>query len=247
LDRALSLPRAWGAAQERRTAAGIPPAVQFATKLVLARRMVERAQQAGVPCRWVTAAEVYGSDSQRRSWLEKRAISYVLAVSSQYQVWSEGARRGVAEIAGRLLPSAWQPLSAGAGTKGERRYAWAVRPLGVGAGQRQRWLLFRRSLRAPQELAYYVVSAAQQTPLAEMVRVAGTRWAIEERFQSAKGEVGLDHYEVQSWAGWYRHVTLVLLAHAYLAVIRACAVAQAERGQKKTPPSAKPRRKPSYR
>jgi SRSO17 transposase len=247
LDRELYLPQAWAADQQRRTAAGMPPAVKFATKRVLARRMGERAQQAGVPFRWVTGDEVYGSDSQLRSWLEKQGISYVLAVSAQYQVWFEGARRWVAEIAGRLPPLAWQPVSAGAGTKGARLYNWALLPLGAVAGQRQRWLLLRRNLSAPQERAYDVVSAAQQTPLAEMVRVAGTRWATEESFQSAKGTVGLDHSEVRSWAGWYRHVTLALLAHAYLTVTRAHAVAPAEGDQKKTSASARLRPKTSYR
>jgi SRSO17 transposase len=127
-------------------------------------------------------------------------------------------------------------MSAGAGAKGERLYDWAVLPLGAVADQRQRWLLFRRSLRVPQELAYYVVSAPQQTPRAEMGRVAGTRWAIEESFQTAKGEVGLDHYEVRKWAGWYRHVTLALLAHAYLTVTRVRAGVQAESGKKRGDP-----------
>jgi SRSO17 transposase len=247
LDRELYLPQAWASDQQRRTAASIPPEVQFATKLVLARRMVARAQQAGVPFRWVTGDEVYGSDSQMRSWLEKQGISYVLAVSSQYQVWFDGARRGVAEIAGRFPPLAWHQMSAGAGATGERLDDGAVLPLGAVAGQRQRWLLCRRSLSAPQELAYDVVSAPQQTPPAEMVRVAGTRWAIEESVQSAKGEGGLDHYEVRSWAGWYRHVTLALLAHADLTVTRARAGAQAEHGPKKRPLSAKLRPMTSYR
>jgi hypothetical protein len=150
VDRELYLPQAWVVDQERRTAAGMPPAVTCATKLVLARRMIERAQRAGVPFGWVTGDEVYGSDSQMRSWLEKREISDGLAVSAPYQVWFEGARRWVADIAGRLLPSAWQPVRAGAGTKGERLYDWALLPLGAVADQRQRWLWFRRSLRAPK-------------------------------------------------------------------------------------------------
>ena len=106
-------------------------------------------------------------------------------------------------------------------------------PLGQVGEPRRRWLLFRRSLSEPEELAYYVVSAPEQTPLTEMVKVAGTRWAIEESFESAKGEVGLDQYEVRSWEGWYRHVTLAMLAHAYLTVTRTRAVRQAEAGQKK--------------
>src|SRR5262245_50228612 len=117
--------------------------------------MIERAQQAGVPCRWVTGDAVYGNDAPLRSWLEKQGISSVLAVSAQYQVWYDGARRWVAHLAECFPPSAWQQVSAGAGAKGERLYEWAVLPLGAVVGQRQRWLLFRRTLRAPPELAYY--------------------------------------------------------------------------------------------
>jgi SRSO17 transposase len=138
-------------------------------------------------------------------------------------------------------------MRAGADTKGERLYAWTVLPLGAVAGQRRRWLVFRRSLGVPQELAYDVVSAPQQTPPAEMVRVAGTRWAMEASCQSTKDEVGLDHYEALSWAGWYRHVTLALLAHAYLTVACARAGAQVEDGQKKRPLSAKLRPRTSDR
>jgi SRSO17 transposase len=231
LDRELYLPRAWAEEKKRRESVGIPKAVKSATKLVLARRMIERARDAGVPFRWVTGDAVYGNDSQRRSWLEKQGMSYVLAVTSQYQVWYAEARRWVAEIAILLSPNVWQKRSAGAGAKGERVYAWALLPLGNVGAARQRWLLFRRSLRDRQELAYYVVSAPQTTRLEAIIKVEGTRWAIEESFARAKGEVGLDHYEVRSWDGWYRHITLAMLAHAYLTVLRARAV---PRAQKKT-------------
>jgi SRSO17 transposase len=224
LDRELYLPQAWAEDKQRRKGAGIPPEVQFATKLVLARRMIARAQDAGVPFRWVTGDEVYGSDSQMRSWLEKRRIGYVLAVSSPYRVWYAGARRWVAEIATLLAPTAWQRRSAGAGAKGERLYEWALVPLGQVGEERQRWLLFRRNLSDRQQFAYYVVSAPKTTRLEAMLKVAGTRWAIEESFASAKGEVGLDQYEVRSWDGWYRHITLAILAHAYLTVLRTRAV-----------------------
>jgi len=224
LDRELYLPQAWAEDRRRRESGGIPKGVGFATKLVLARQVIARARDAAVPFRWVTADAVYGNDSQMRSWLEKEEMSYVLAVTSQYQVWYQEARRWVGEIATLLSPHAWQKRSAGAGAKGERLYAWALLPLGtVGVG-RQRWLLFRRNLRNPQELAYYVVSAPQRTRVAAMIKVAGARWAIEESFASAKGEVGLDQYEVRSWEGWYRHITLAMLAHAYLTVLRARAV-----------------------
>ena len=226
LDRELYLPKVWAEDQERRAEAGIAKSVKFATKLVLARRMIERALQAGVPFRWVTGDEVYGSDSQMRRWLEEQKIFYVLAVSSQYQVFYQGARRWVAEITTLLPKKTWKRLSAGAGTKGERFYDWALLPLGEVDQERQRWLLFRRSISDQTDLSYYVVSAPKKTSLKEMVKVAGTRWAIEESFESAKGEVGLDQYEVRSWDGWYRHITLAMFAHAYLTVVRAGAMAQ---------------------
>jgi len=233
LDRELYVPQSWAEDQQRRAEAGIPPEVKFATKPTLGRRMIERAQQAGVRFRWVTGDEVYGNDSQMRRWLEGRKIFYVLAVSCQSQVFYEGARRWAAEIAKLLPQKGWKRLSAGAGTKGERLYDWALLPLGEVDEERQRWLLFRRSISDPTDLAYYVVSGSKKTSLEVMVKVAGTRWAIEESFESAKGEVGLDHYEVRSWDGWYRHITLAMFAHAYLTVVRARAVARTESAPQK--------------
>jgi SRSO17 transposase len=226
LDRELYVPQSWADDHPRRAEAGIPPEVKFATKPALGRRMIERAQQAGVPFRWVTGDEVYGNDSQMRRWLEGRKIFYVLAVSCQYQVFYDVARQWAAEIAKLLPQKEWKRLSAGAGTKGERLYHWALLPLGEVDEERRRWLLFRRSLSDPMDLAYYVVSGPKKTSLEVMVKVAGTRWAIEESFESAKGEVGLDQYEVRSWAGWYRHITLAMLAHAYLTIVRARTVAR---------------------
>ena len=133
-----------------------------------------------------------------------------------------------------MLPKeAWKRISAGAGTKGERLCDWARIPLGEAREGRQRWLLFRRSVSDQAEMAYYVVSAPENASLEEIVKVAGTRWAIEESFESAKGEVGLDHYEVRSWDGWYRHITLAMFAHAYLTVVRANAAGRAIADQQK--------------
>jgi SRSO17 transposase len=246
LDRELYLPQSWAEDQERRAEAGVPPGVKFATKPALSRKMIERAQQAGVPFQWVTGDEVYGNDSQMRRWLEGRKIYYVLAVSSQYQVFYEGRRRWAAEIATLLGQKEWKRLSAGAGAKGERLYDWALLPLGEVDEERQRWLLFRRSISDPTDLAYYVVSAPKKTSLEIIVKVAGARWAIEESFESAKGEVGLDQYEVRSWGGWYRHITLAMFAHAYLTVVRARAVARSNAGYEKKTRRHAPKRKNSY-
>lgn len=234
IDRELDLPQTWAEDRERRREAGVPDEVSFATKPQLAQRMLKRTLEAGVCVPWVTADEVYGSDPRLRCWLEDERQSYVLAVRAHERVWiSTGARlrqMTAAQVAAQVSPGQWQRLSAGAGAKGPRLYGWALKPL-VGPVDPDwgLWLVVRRSLSEPIELAYYVVFGPVGTPLAEMVRVAGTRWAIEESFETAKGEVGLDHYEVRSWTGWYRHMTLALLAHAYLTVTRAHAAAAREK------------------
>ena len=247
LDRELYLPREWAEDKERMAGAGIPKEAAFATKLVLARRMIERARQGGVPFRWVTGDAVYGSDSHLRGWLEEREIYYALAVTSQYRVFYEGARRRVSEIREMLSQEGWKRRSAGAGTKGERVCDWARIPLGEAREERQRWLLFRRGVSDPTEVAYYVASGPEKTSLEEIIRVAGTRWAIEESFESAKGEVGLDHYEVRSWEGWYRHITLAMFAHAYLTVVRARAASEAKADKQKKKRRAPRKRKNSSR
>jgi SRSO17 transposase len=239
LDRELYLPKEWAADRERRQAAAVPEGVEFRTKPQLARAMLERALDAGVPAAWVTGDEVYGGDRRLRMWLEERQVPHVLAVKSTEPLWTRTTWRQVAAktLAAGIADGDWERLSAGAGAKGPRVYDWARVPIRAlpepGWGY---WLLVRRALVDPTDLAYYVCFCPGETPLAELVRVAGTRWAIEESFESAKGEVGLDHYEVRRWPGWYRHVTLALLAHAYLTVTRAAAV---EKGEAKQPTSCR--------
>jgi SRSO17 transposase len=232
IDRELYLPKTWADDVARRREAGVPAEVTFATKPQLAQRMLGRALTAEIRVPWVTGDEVYGSDPHLRRWLEETRQSYVLAVRSNERVWmSTGARLRhvtVAQLVATLPPGHWRRLSAGDGTKGPRLYDWAMKPLVSPVDlQWGRWLLVRRSLSKPTELAYYLVCGPVATPLAEMVRVAGSRWAIEECLETAKGEVGLDHYEVRRWPSWYRHITLALLAHAYLTVTRARASAAA--------------------
>src|SRR5215813_627192 len=232
LDRELYLPQQWAENAERRVAAGIPEEVKFATKPQLARQMIERALAAGVPCKWLTGDEVYGNDRRLRVWLEEQDLFHVLAVSSGQHVWVGWQQVRIKSLLKEIPSDAWQVVSAGDGAKGPRLYEWALLPLTSIMIEHQRWLLVRRHLDKPAEMAYYVVFAPRQTKLAEMVGVAGARWAIEESFQSAKGEVGLDHYGVRSWAGWYRHLTLAMLAHAYLTVMRAKALAEPSRTKK---------------
>jgi SRSO17 transposase len=232
LDRDLDLPREWADDAARRAAAGVPAAVAFRTKPQLARTMLARALDAGVPAGWVAGDEVYGGDRRLRVWLEERGVAHVLAVKRTEPVWAAtacGPAQVKAEDLVAAVPAdAWRRLSAGAGAKGPRFYDWtrvAIRPLADPT--RGYWLLARRRVADPTDLAYYVCFGAATTTLADLVRVAGTRWAIEECIEAAKGEVGLDQYEVRRWDGWYRHITLGLLAHAFLAATRAAAHAGA--------------------
>ncbi len=230
LDRELYLPEEWATDAERRKEAGVPEAVTFATKPDIARQMLKRAVDAQVPAGWVTGDSVYGSASQLRRDLTVRRVPYVLGVTSQQGVlvWHNAVPYPiqVGELVATVGPEVWQRLSAGDGAKGPRVYDWAwgvIREAAVQEGWME-WWLARRSLSDPTELAYYLVCAPAETTLQQLVAVAGTRWAVEESLETAKGEVGLDQYEVRKWTGWYRHVTLALLAHAFLTVTRAQAV-----------------------
>lgn len=228
LDRKLYLPKEWAEDAVRRAEAGVPEDVEFETKPQLAKVMLERAIEARVPVSWVTGDEVYSS---LRVWLETQQVSYVLAIKSNEALWTDPgfAQVRASTLAAEVPSEAWTTLSAGDGAKGPRRYDWTrvpIRPLKApGKGY---WLLVRRSITKPDELAYYVCFGPIETTVEELVRVAGTRWIIEEGFEEAKGEVGLDQYEVRKWTGWYRHITLALLAHAYLAVIRSHAAQKRE-------------------
>ena len=237
LDRELYLPQVWADDGERRREAGVPEEVAFRTKPQLAQGMLERAVESGVPFGWVTGDEVYGSDRNLRLWLEQHDIPHVLAIKSNEKLWAltdKGPRQVRADrLASQVEAVGWVRCSAGDGAKGPRIYDWTVvdiRPLrDPGRGY---WLLVRRSVANPGELAYYVCYGPAGTTLEELARVAGTRWAIEECFEEAKGQVGLDQYEVRRWDGWYRHITLAMLAQAYLAVVRHQAMAQGWQAEK---------------
>jgi SRSO17 transposase len=192
--------------------------------------MLERALAAGVPAAWVTGDTIYGADRRLRVWLEQHEQPFVLAVTSDEPLWAVlDERRGQPRadvIAAQIPADAWQRLSAGEGAKGPRWYDWArvrLARLQLTAKERRwdHWLLVRRSRTDPTELAYYVVFAPAGTSLRTLARVAGQRWRIEQSLELAKGEVGLDQYEVRRWDGWYQHMTLALFALAYLGVLRA--------------------------
>jgi SRSO17 transposase len=220
IDRALYLPDEWMGDAERREEAHIPAGVGFATKGEIARELLARAFAAGVPAQWVVGDTVYSADELRR-WLEGQGRHYVLAVPQTHAIWTRGQQRTVERLVADLPAAAWTRLSAGEGSQGPRWYDWACLALPyAGAAGSAHWLLARRSLSDPTKLAYYRVYGPVETPVTEMVRVAGRRWTIEEGFEQAKGEVGLDQYEVRRYDAWYRYVTLALLAHAALEVTR---------------------------
>lgn len=239
IDRRLYLPdTSWCQDGERRTRAGVPGHVEFSTKPTLAGQMITSALDAGIDASWVTGDEAYGQDPGLRALLESRRVGYVLAVACSTRVRINQGRVAVRAdtIAEHLLPSAWHRQSVGAGAKGPRYYDWAWIEI---SADRHRHLLIRRNPNS-DELAFYLCWSPRRVPLSELVRVAGTRWCIEESFQAAKGQVGLDHYQVRHWTAWHRHITLAMLARAFLTVLTADATptrtAQPNRHPRSTDP-----------
>jgi SRSO17 transposase len=220
IDRELYLPEAWASDPARCQAAGIPARVDFATKTELVQQMVARALAAAVPVQWFVGDAVYRADTLRL-WLEARGVWYVVAIACTTGIWTQGKQVEVATLLAQQPASAWMRLSAGTGSQGERWYDWAwIRlPTASGPGMAQ-WIVARRGVNDPSEFAYYHAYAPMTTPLVVLAHMAGTRWVIEVGFAQAKEELGLDQYEVRQWEAWYRHVTLVLLAYAYLVMLR---------------------------
>ena len=226
IDRRLYLPDAWAADEARRRQVRVPEPVTFATKPQIACDLIAAALDAGTPCAWVLADALYGSDSRLRRMLETRCQPYVLAVRSNHTLRMLTAtgllQTDPAQLADALPGTAWAAHAAGEGSKGPRLYEWAriALPWTVDQGF-ERWLLIRRSRRDGQDFAYYLVFAPAGTDLAELAGAAGLRWTIEECFQRAKEELGLDHCEARSWHGWHRRMTLCMAALAFLAGLSA--------------------------
>src|SRR5918994_3426769 len=233
IDRELYLPEEWAEDKERRQRAGVPERVGMRTKPQLAKEMLRRALQAGVKAEWVVADSVYGDSRELGMFLEEREQPYVLALSGKAYVWAgfyqhrvstllDALRKGELQSGKAADEEGWKRLSAGEGSKGTRLYEWLRLPLNPPLQEDfERWLLVRRSIEDPEELSAYTVFCAENTTLEALAKVAGSRWRVEIGFEEAKGEVGLAHYEVRSWDGWQRHITLSLFAHAFLASIRA--------------------------
>lgn len=248
LDRRLYLPEEWAWNKERRAEARIPQEVRFETKPEQAIAMLMHAWEQGVPMRWVTGDEVYGDSPRLRETIQEQGRFYVLAVSANTRVWTErpeveepqeqtGGRprlaprlapgaptaRMVSEVVASLPSHAWKRLAVMQGEKGPIEYHWA-RTRVVESRDRlpgpDVWLLARRSLSDPKQLAYYLAYVPPKTSLETLVRVASTRYTVEQCIEEAKGETGLDEYEVRFWHSWYRHITLSMMAHAWLARIR---------------------------
>jgi SRSO17 transposase len=221
IDRALYLPETWAFDAARRAEAGVPESVSFTTKPKLGQAMLKRAFDAGVPCTWVVGDCVYGADHQTRRLIEAHGRGYVLAVTSAQRLGFKHVEDWLEDVPAR----GWKRLSAGDGAKGPRLYDWAYLPYrtppvpGWTTG-----LLIRRQKGRPHQFTFYLTRAPEETSLAELVRIAGMRWRIESCFEEAKGETGLDEYEVRAWTGWHRHITLSMLAHAYLTVVRRHAI-----------------------
>jgi SRSO17 transposase len=224
IDREVYLPRSWSDDPARCAAAGVPQSVRFATKIALARRMLARAADAGVPARWATADEFYGADRALRRDLHNAGMGYVLAVAKSHRVTTHPAAgpQRADQVAATLHAAAWNRVSAGQGAKGLREYDWGwvaiTAPDGEAGGHH--WLLIRRN-RTNGELAFYRCWSPRPVPLRTLVAVAGTRWCVETCFKSSKNATGLDECQVRRWDSWYRHITLVMLAHAILTVIAA--------------------------
>jgi SRSO17 transposase len=248
LDRELYLPQGWAGDRVRRAQAHVPPEVDFATKPQQAIAMLERAWKHGVPMRWVTGDEVYGDSPRLRETVQEHGRFYVLAVSANTPVWTErpeveeptdktGGRprltarvvkeapkaQMVSEVIASLPKSAWKRLAVVEGEKGLITYHWARVRVVESRDQLPGpdvWLLARRSPSVPDKLAYYLAYAPPKTGLATLVQVASSRYTVEQCIEEAKGEAGLDEYEVRFWHSWYRHITLSMMAHAWLASIK---------------------------
>jgi SRSO17 transposase len=220
VDRELYIPeKSWSGDRERCAEAGIPEDVVFATRPQQVQEMIGRVRAAGLPFAWFAADEEFGQNPGLREYLEAEGIAYVMAVPKNTKFTdSRGAGTVISDVPGRLKPNHWQRRACGTGAKGFRVYDWAL----VNSGDPDHQYMIRRSI-DDGELAFYHCYNPRREGFGELVRAAGSRWPVEECFGAGKNEVGLDNYQVRLYHAWYRHITMSMLALAFLAVIRATA------------------------
>jgi SRSO17 transposase len=224
VDRALYLPKAWTSDPARKDEAGVPGGIAFRNKVEMAEEMLDRAFEAGVPARWVVADSFYGRLHSFREWLEERGRPYAVMVPKTNAVPLGGRKKRIERHVERLPEGAWSEVRPARDTGGRCPWEWARLDLAADLEKgMRRWLLVRRSTDDPEDLGFYQAYGPEGTPIEELVGVCQDRWAVEQCFAEAKGEVGMDHYEVRRWDAWHRHVTLCLLAHAFLVVVRLAA------------------------
>ena len=220
IDRELYIPQDWLKDKLRCKEAGIPDSIEFKKKPELAQEMLQRAFNNQTKPAWVLGDEVYSS-YKLRSFLESYLQPYVLAVASNCTMTIGFEQHKANELLKSVASDAWQTISAGSGSKGQRYYQWARRIINSDSPDGwERWLLIRRNIKDQNDVAFYIAFAPNSKSLKDMAKAAGSRWTIEECFEMAKGEVGLDQYEVRSWIGWYRHITFAMLALAFLTKLR---------------------------
>lgn len=242
VDRELYIPeKSWFGDPDRCAEAGIPASLTFATRPAQVIAMIKRAVAAGLRFSWFTADEEFGQNPGLREYLEDAGTAYVMAIPKTTEFTdTAGGTAMVDNLAQRLPPNAWQRRACGIGTKGYRVYDWAV----IDSAHPDHQYMIRRSI-DDGELAFYHCYNPRREPVGQLVRVAGTRWPIEECFQTGKGNVGLDNYQVRLYHAWYRHITLAMLAQTFLAVL-----ARRHRAKKgdphpaETPPNPTPTRTP---
>lgn len=243
VDRALYLPKGWAEDPARRAEAGVPEEVAFASKVELARRMLERAFEAKVPARWVIADSFYGRSGAFRAWLEERGRPHAVMVPKTNAVELGGRRKRIERLVERLPREAWSVARAArSADSGRRPWEWACVELAADPAKGMcRWLLVRRGSEDQGDHSHWLAYGPRGTPVEELVRVCDARWRVEECFAQVKGEVGMDHYEVRRWDAWHRHVTLCLLAHAFLVATRLAVRDEEEAGKGGVPRTASPR------
>lgn len=220
IDRGLYIPRQWTDDRERCRKAGIPDYCAFRTKPEMALEMIKHAYENDIPFEWAAGDSVYGADKNIQKYLEEKNKKYMFAVSGKEYFWIGFRQYSVTAVKAQLDEEKWVEISTGDGTKGEKRFQWQSIEVNCADSEHKKYLIFRRSLSDKTEIRAYIAYGNRETKLAEFVKTAGIRWTIEMNFAEMKGETGLDQYEVRSYDGWYKHITLSCLAHAFLTVLR---------------------------